>query len=221
MLFNNHIFATSQELPPLGAWLYQYVVASNGVFVRASRPGLQAMIPVAECTPNIRGLELAEPYVRLQKKVPEKLLTQALLWSIQAMPNEALVWFNLDGASSRWTARRPEQVQRKMSVQPTDAFDPFGATALVDLHSHNSMPPFFSTTDNRDETGFRIYAVIGSIHPRGLKPPRVRVRVGIYGHVFPLPASDVFNLPPFLVDANIHDPSAYENENEELLDGIQ
>lgn len=218
-MFINHIFASTPELPPLEACLYQYVVASNGVFVRASRPGLQAMIPVAECAPGIRGLEPVKPYVRLQTKVPEKLLTQALLWSIQALPNEALVWFNLD--SGRWTARRPEQVQRKLSVQPMNAFDPFGAAALIDLHSHNSMPPFFSTTDDHDETGFRIYVVIGSIHPCAFKPPRIRVRVGIYGHVFPLPASDVFDLPSFLVDANIHDPSAYKDESEELLDDTQ
>jgi PRTRC genetic system protein A len=221
MMFINHIIAASgKDLRCPSQCLYEYVVGSNGVFVRAKRPGLEAMIPVSRCYPEpIKGLEPLEPYVRLQGKVPEKLVTQALLWSIQALPNEALVWFGIDIASQNWTARRPEQYQRKMSVKPTDPFDEFGATALIDLHSHNSMPPFFSTADDRDETGFRIYAVIGSIHPDGNEPPAIRVRVGIYGHVWTLPAADVFNLPPYLVDANIHALSAYKEE--EVLDEVQ
>lgn len=198
-MFINHILATLPELPEHGSYLYEYVFAGNGVFVRACRPGLEALVPVRIF--DIAGLEDVQPYVRLSSRVPVQLIRRALASSVEALPNEALFWFALDETSSTWTIYRPHQLRTPTSVRPVDPQDPYGAIALVDLHSHNIMRPFFSTTDDRDETGFRIYAVIGSIDVHSNTPPRIRVRVGVFGHTWPVSAADVFELPPYLVDA--------------------
>jgi hypothetical protein len=67
---------------------------------------------------------------------------------------------------------------------------------LIDLHSHGRLSPFFSLTDDRDETGFRLYAVIGNLH----RKPTITMRVGIYSHYFNFPASTVFDLPDGIRD---------------------
>jgi PRTRC genetic system protein A len=198
-MFVNHILATLPELPEYGPYLYEYVIAGNGVFVRACRPGLEALIPVKVF--GIAGWKNVMPYVRLSSRVPVQLIRRALASSVEALPNEALFWFALDEQSNAWTIYRPRQIRTPTSVRPVDPEDPYGAIALVDLHSHNVMRPFFSTTDDRDETGLRIYAVIGSINVHSNRPPRIRVRVGIFGHTYPVPASGVYELPPYLVDA--------------------
>lgn len=199
MIFINHIFATTPTLPPTGSYLYEYIVAGNGLFVRAKRPELEALIQVGFF--RVAGLEPVTPYVSICSRVPRRLISQALLWSVEALPNEALFWFGLDVTTKQWTIHRPRQIRSKASVRPVDAYDAFGSMALIDLHSHNSMPAFFSRTDNRDETGFRVYAVIGSINTRSNNPPRIKVRIGIYGHMWDIPANWIFDLPPSLVDA--------------------
>jgi hypothetical protein len=59
------------------------------------------------------------------------------------------------------------------------------------------MDPFFSPTDNRDEQGFRIFAVIGKVNEK----PEIRVRVGVYGNYWNIPADMVFDLPEEIRDA--------------------
>ena len=48
------------------------------------------------------------------------------------------------------------------------------------------MRAYFSDTDNRDETGFRIYGVMGEIFSN----PQIRMRVGIYGHFYETATTD-------------------------------
>ena len=82
-------------------------------------------------------------------------------------------------------------------------YDDMGS-AVVDLHSHNSMPAFWSHTDNQDERGLRFYAVIGRLDT---DRPEIRCRVGVYGHHWPVPATTIFeSAGPFVdleEDANV------------------
>jgi hypothetical protein len=59
------------------------------------------------------------------------------------------------------------------------------------------MEPFFSPTDNKDEQGFRIFAVIGKVN----EEPLILVRVGVYGNYWNIPADMVFDLPEEIQDA--------------------
>ena len=190
----NYILAETEVLPAIDPTsLYEFFIAGNGVFVRARRSGLEAMIPISTC--EIRGLQPVEPYVRLEAGKVPLVCTQAILAEFQSdLPNESLVWVRLE--DKKWKVIKPSQIADENSVHPEDPFDPAGIAALVDVHSHNTMEPFFSTEDDKDEIGFRIFAVFGLLDTQ----PCVMVRVGIYGYCWNLTAGDVFVLPEGVMD---------------------
>lgn len=193
-IFIKYIPAETNTLPAIDpASLYEFIFAGNGVFVRARRCGLEAMIPISTC--EIRGLLPVEPYVRLEGGKIPLICTQTILAEFQNdLPNESLVWLKL--VVGKWKVIKPRQTADENSVHPVNPFDPDGAVALMDIHSHDTMEPFFSTEDDKDETGFRIFAVFGLLETE----PSVMVRIGIYGYYWRLAAGDIFVLPDGLKD---------------------
>lgn len=198
-MFIDHFFAKSAELPPIPPGiLYQYVIAANGVFVRAERPGLSVMIWSSALTEPIRGLASVEPYVRMAyPTIPECGMYEIIKRCIQASPQEILFWLSPpQQPGSPWGMVVPRQVRSSGSVRPVDPHSPLQQGALIELHSHHEMSAFFSRTDDADETGFRIYAVVGKVSTH----PHITVRVGVYGHFWEIPASWVFDLPHYVQD---------------------
>jgi PRTRC genetic system protein A len=191
------------SLPDCPDCLYAYILAGNGVFVSARRPALQALIPVVAC--RIAGLPDLAPRVALPQRVPAPLLEQALRLCRQVFPDEALFWFNWIGA---WVLHFPDQRVTYTSAAPSDRHDRAGRRALIDLHSHARFSPFFSPADDRDETGFRIFAVIGDLH----RTPTISVRVGVYSHYLNIPASTVFELPDGMKDIYEQEEIEYETQ---------
>jgi PRTRC genetic system protein A len=182
--------------------LYSYLLAGNGVFLRASRPEMIVQLPIADC--EIRGLNSLEPTVIFNlPRVPARYLEIILAHSVIACARERknvealfhLIW--LEGAD-RWRLDEPEQIADGASVRPTD--DSEGSSyqlALIEVHSHHNMDAFFSGTDDADEQGFRIYGVIGNIFTE----PKLRVRVGCYGYFYEVPAETIFEMPVGIADA--------------------
>ncbi len=202
-MFVNYHFAHSGTLPPLGPCLYEYVVAENGLFVRASRPGLQVHIPLGACPDPLRGLARLEPCVTLaHPRIPATHLEQILERARQAAPREILFYL-LPGPP--WKLVIPAQYQSPYRVRPIDPHHPHSAAALIEVHSHHFMSPVFSTTDDQDETGFRLYAVLGSLH----RQPALRLRVGVYGHFWEIPAAWAFELPEGIADAHDLEETAH------------
>lgn len=150
---------------------YDYVLASNGVFLEASGALLVARVMVAAA--EVRGLAPMEPFVRLQHgKIPPylwELATSELMRDPTQERFVAIVW-----AGAGYALRVPDQVDSAGGIHGIQR----QPSTVVDLHSHNSMPAFFSGTDDRDEVGFQVYGVLGRINR--LKP-EYSLRVGIYG----------------------------------------
>jgi PRTRC genetic system protein A len=195
MIVDYTFFQDGQQWPPtLPACLYQYVVGQNGVFVRAWRRGLSACIWSSAFSEPIRGLGIVEPHVHVPEKVPARFLIEILARSQEAAPNEILFYLeyrpDLDRISP-WKGVIPHQVRSPGGVRPVDPFNPNAKDALIEVHSHHSMSAFFSKTDDRDETGFRVYAVLGRVKEQ----PEISVRIGIYGHFWQIPASWIFEMP--------------------------
>ena len=98
---------------------------------------------------------------------------------------------------SGWHLAVPAQKQEALSVYPI--LDEIGQAlyvdTLIEIHSHHTMRAFFSVTDNKDEQGFRIYGVIGRVDNQRDFPTEMRLRVGIYGHFWEIPASQVLSMP--------------------------
>ena len=193
-LVQHLIMQDDGKLPPIPDCLYTYIMAGNGVFLYAKRDDLEVLIPVSSAT--IAELPPLEPFVNIPR-VPAILMRDILQESKEILPNEILFWFNFDRDRQDWNVDAPRQICRPTSVFPVDRSDPLGLKALIDLHSHALMEPFFSPTDNKDEQGFRIFAVIGKVSAK----PEIRVRVGVYGNYWNIPASIIFELPEEIRDA--------------------
>lgn len=202
-MFINHLHATTKELQPFGPYLCEYITGSNGVFVRARRPGLEAMLPVClGFNGGIRGLAPLAPYIRLDAgPIPAEIISQAVEWMADAAPLELLTWVN--HARSGYSVIAPEQTMTENTCKPRQPFNLEGQKALMDFHSHGVNAPFFSTIDNKDESlGFRLYAVAGHF-----PNPSILVRVGIYGHFWQIPPEWVMELPDGLAPAYSGGPS--------------
>ncbi|TNE46796.1 MAG: hypothetical protein EP343_22250 [Deltaproteobacteria bacterium] len=60
---------------------------------------------------------------------------------------------------------------------------------VMDIHSHNSMPAFFSTIDDEDEQEDRLYGVIGCVHQR---LPHMSFRLGVAGRFVEMEGKSLF-----------------------------
>lgn len=186
--------ALHSTLPPMSASAIEYWLSRNGVFVRAQRQGIKACFPIANC--RIALLATIEPYFQMEyPRVPMEITKLMLLLSEEAGENEIL--FHLSFQTGHWHLEVPAQIATPTSVMPlVSSIGSSYERALIEVHSHANMSSEFSETDNREETGFRIFAVLGKLKSQ----PEINARIGIYSHFYSLPASWVFELPPTLVE---------------------
>ena len=178
------VLANGAGLPPIRAAGYEYVVAANGLFIRAEDSRMEAMIPVAAVGKPLHGLAAVEPYARLKlPRILHTVLRSILEDAIRRGAEEAMYQFSYcDGV---WCCWLPPQDAHSAHVDYEDM-----PNTVVDLHSHHVMPAFFSDTDDRDEAGLRFYVVIGKIGDPYNR--EIRCRVGVYGHHWPVPATTIF-----------------------------
>lgn len=193
-------------IPEETAPLLEYLYAADGVYARARREGLEAIVPVARC--RLLGVGPVEPAVRLDyPRIPAPLVAEALAIAEAARGDagervESLFYFRWEPLAADWVLEVPEQDATPVTVRPRECGpgSPY-ATALVELHSHHVFEARFSRTDDEDETGFRLFAVIGELDTS----PAIRVRVGVHKHLYEIPAREIFDLPEGIVDARERD----------------
>ena len=176
--------------------LYDYLLSAQGLVKRLETPYVSAdqlLVPIE--TP-LTGLRLAEyplqPVRFKLPRIPGQLLRDALADARRNIELEFMYHFRFDAARSEWRVTRPEQAQSRTHVGYS--FDPTGI--VLDLHSHNGMPAYFSGVDDRDELGGRLYAVMGHLD-RGR--PELILRLGFYGTwLYNIPALTIFDdISPF------------------------
>ena len=193
----DHVLAVTDALPPIRAAVIEYVYAENGVFVRARRPGVEAMIPYVECRLNY--LDPVQPYVTLEyPKVPAALVEEMLALSREAAAAGVEILFYLLWEDSQWRLVVPKQRQSAWAVEPveTGAGSSF-SFALVEAHSHRHESARFSPTDDKGEFNLRFYAVMGRVND---DVAEIRLRIGVNGHTCEIPAATLFELPASVND---------------------
>ena len=200
-LVQYHIAKPGIPLPPIQAALYEYILAGNGIFIRGARREFQAQFCIEPC--EIRGLANLEASLQLNAPhVPREIVTEMLLRACMARdangrPCEILFHLELDEARV-WHCLVPSQAQETARAKPADDSPSSSyARACIEVHSHVDMCARFSSLDDQDEVGFRVYAILGCISTRAV----MRVRVGMYGYRCDIPASWAFDLPPEIGDA--------------------
>lgn len=174
---------------------YDYIFASNGIFIEAESPLIAARIPVAEC--DIRGLAPIETKVSLTYgSIPQRFFDLALNLFLADKSSEHYV--AITGVAG-YHFYIPVQDKSAGGV----VYE-VGNSIVLEMHSHGHMGARFSDTDNIDETGLKLYGVVGKLNAT----PIVKLRIGVYGYFRELFWSEVF-------DGSL--AGALEYEKEEVL----
>ena len=185
------VLATSATLPPI-QHAYEYIVAANGLFIRAEDSRMEAMVPIFQIDPaRMNGLAMVEPYARLKApKIGPHWIERIEGLSVHFLPDEVMMQFIYVDVFGVWDMQFPSQTTSPASVHFKD-----NGESVIDVHSHGIMEAFFSTVDDADERGLRFYCVVGCIHST---TPQISCRVGVYGHHMNVPASTIFeDISPF------------------------
>lgn len=102
--------------------------------------------------------------------------------------SEALVQLTYD--APKWGMRIPEQ---KVNATRVDAGSVTAEHRVgVEIHSHGTLPAYFSPTDDADEIDGFLYCVIGDVTAWS---PSICLRVGHAGCFLDLSVDQVFELP--------------------------
>ncbi|MCC6177292.1 MAG: hypothetical protein IT305_18485, partial [Chloroflexi bacterium] len=172
---------------------FDYVLAGDGVYLAAENDDLQVRVPVGDC--NVRGLPPVYPACNLKRGRLPGWIWDAIVWAAHAgylQGREVLLAVTFDpGVGYRLTV--PPQVAgpERVVYRPT-------AMAVLEIHSHGSHAAVFSSIDDHDEQGLRLYGVVGRL---GTERPELALRVGAYGHFLSVPWETVFGG----VRASFHD----------------
>ncbi len=176
---------------------YDYIVASNGLFIEAENKLLEVRVPVANC--EIRGLApLKTKFVLTFGSIPQRFFDLALDMFLADIEREHYVAVIGDAG---YHIHVPVQ-QNEGSQVVYECSD----RVVLDLHSHGIMGAWFSQKDDEDDTGLKVYGVIGNLG----KTPTVNLRLGVYGYYLPLAWKEVF-------DGAL--TGAIEYEGEEVITG--
>ena len=163
---------------------YDYVLGSGGVYVQSRSAHLTARVPVASCV--VRGLApVAEKVLLSHGPIPAHLFELGLRWFQDAPDTERFFAVRWDGDAYRLVVPPQAGTETSLAYLPP-------AGVVAEFHSHGSSRAFFSSTDDRDEQGFRIYGVVGRLDTA---LPELSLRMGVYGHFAPLDWTQVFSGP--------------------------
>lgn len=163
---------------------YDYVLGRNGLYVQSASEQMRARIRIAAA--DVRGLATVGEKMQLAAgPIPAHLLALGADWFASDPSVERYFYIHHSGGEYRMAV--PEQTGTASSLTYSPPL-----SAVAEFHSHGPMRAFFSTTDDADEQGFRIYGVIGGLN----KSPELNLRIGVYGHFAPLRFAEVFRGAP-------------------------
>ncbi len=130
-------------LPASDALAYQYIMAGNGIFIRAETSFFDVLLPIAFCV--VRGLPPLRQHFQLKvPRIPARLLDTVLTDAGRArrtdggLPNnglnEVLYQFHHHGQTVQ--VKKPPQQATAVTVLAAGSDD---SNILCDLHSHGNM----------------------------------------------------------------------------------
>jgi PRTRC genetic system protein A len=207
-LVRHHMATLHEPLPSVRAGIC-WIWSANGVFKQVVGEHLDVLVQHAKIEPATPGLIHLLPHVKWrtspQERIPGDLLASILedarqageagsdgvLQSVEA--KYFVVW--RDGA---FRVIKPEQTGTACTLDYQMPGHDAGVIRL-DLHTHPTFRAYFSGTDDADDDGLKLSAVLGSIHTA----PELVCRVNAYGTRRRLRATEVFDhLPAGITDGH-------------------
>lgn len=191
------------EIPPLDSKrFYEYLIAGNGVFLRARKRFGEVLMPISQSC-DLVGLQKVEPYLRLPyprigRDIVEYMLRRSLEQIGAGQKGYDEILFYILQQDGEWVVIEPDQEQTPSSVEAKDKGQASRLGVYIEVHSHHTMRAYFSPTDDSDEKWTGVYGVLGRITTR----PELRVRIAVDSYLWETcPASLVFDLPEQVHDA--------------------
>lgn len=182
---------------PITAPLYEIVIARNGVFKRARRLEMKAIVEISAFAVKIPELAAAEARVELIEKIPARIFAEILAHArsstdaLNFTENLYAVCRDAEAGNYFW-----KEVSRSRSFGSTIARDddPAYQQAVLEIHTHPPGCREFSNQDDRDERGkFRLFGILIDIHSDN---PLIRLRVGVYDSFWEIPIETITGAPP-------------------------
>lgn len=125
-----------------------------------------------------------------EKRIPYGILMDVVTFFKKNPCKEAAVQIFYDVNTGKYELYYPEQKATSASVVFTRNHDMENDKVLVmDIHSHGTMNAFFSSIDDNDEKGTRLFMVFGNLDKKEITH---KLRAGIAGNYKMLELSDVF-----------------------------
>lgn len=198
-LQRHHLATAARPLPDAAPGI-TWIVAANGVFKRGVDADRDVLIQTWRGAIDAPGLASLLPHVRWPawpQRLPAFFLAELLADARKAMsgdsvarPIEKQYFVVYRDDKPRLIAPGGQNATPGRVSYPM----PTRGAVLCDLHSHHEMGAYFSQTDDRDDMGLSVSAVVGHIFTR----PEIVLRLNCYGHRQLVPATLVFDgLGPF------------------------
>lgn len=209
--FVEHKIASSQT-EAITAVMFEYLMAGNGVFIRAKRREFSVCLPV--CREPIKGLpEIKSGIVWHKPKIPATLWQE--IWQnarygsdyLQFREDVYIVFWSETSGSWCW-----KNVSRERSYARTIADDSNSeyGEACLELHTHPQGAIHFSQADDRDESGkFRLFGILIDVHSQN---PKIRFRCGVYDYFAQIPADYISEIPEGFLDLNKFEQSIRKSQ---------
>lgn len=192
----------SHETEAITAVMFEYLMAGNGLFIRARRREFSVCLPV--CREPIKGLPEAKSGVvwhkpRIPSCIWQEIWQNARYGSDHLQFREDVYIVFWHETSGRWHWKNVSQERSYARTIADDSTSEYGE-ACLELHTHPNGMIHFSQADDRDESGkFRIFGILIDVHSSN---PKIRFRCGVYDYFAQIPADYISELPPDFLDLN-------------------
>lgn len=202
-LVGHRIAASENE--PIEAALFEYLLAGNGLLVRAKRTEFAVSLSLG--VRKISGLPTVAVGVswtrpRIAPSLWQEILSHARQQNASSSFKEDVYLVYWDKVLSEWHWQASGLEHTWASTIADDSLSEY-ADCCIELHTHPPGALNFSPADDQDELGkFRIFAILIDVHEK----PKIRFRCGIYEHLVQIPAISVGEMPDGIIDLNEIDP---------------
>ena len=165
--------STDKMEHPINSFVgYEYIIASNGVFVRAENDFFKVCFQISNC--EIRNLFECKEYFVMKNKMPKTIFEQ-IEQEIEKGDTTKEKFLQIVYENGKYSIYTPKQKGDAGSVVYLSNKD----TVVLEFHTHPQMDAFFSDIDDRDEQGFKLYGVYSVING---KCSDYIIRLSVYGY---------------------------------------
>ncbi len=192
----------SADSEAITAVMFEYLMAGNGLFIRAKRREFSVCLPV--CREAIKGLPEAKSGIVWHKpKIPSFIWRQILENARSGSDTRnfledvyVVFWHEANG---QWCWKNIVRERSWARTIADDTLSEYGE-ACIELHTHPDGAIHFSRADDRDESGkFRIFGILTDVHS---ELPKIRFRCGVYDYFAQIPTDYISEMPFGILDLN-------------------